>query len=297
MLTFAVAIATLNSPQFYVWALLFYTVILTVLIILPFARPGLGSRILSFAAALFVGIATASASDEQASAAERHVAALATIADAPPALQAEANAAKAEHLPRQAQAQRQTVFEPARQSNKEADVASHIEQLDREIASMQSVRPSQYARDVAAIDTGLLLLGAWARLYAEGEPLDLQDEALQKRRQFRNLLVTKQRSLLPIMRNAYGPAMRQQLRHADISVRTLGAGYRTVEFVSAAFEMDADIKQMHQDVEENLTMLRFTRVQYKPISQAPDFSYHILEVPKDSELVQWQSGGAYRILD
>jgi len=118
----------------------------------------------------------------------------------------------------------------------------------------------------------------------------------KKRMQFRQLLVRKQAQLLPALRDAYGPAMRRQLWEADGSARTIGAGYRTVEFVSATFARNANIKQIHTEIRENLMMLRFTRAQYKWFRQASEFSYYALEVPKDSDIVKWESGGRYRVL-
>ncbi len=134
-------------------------------------------------------------------------------------------------------------------------------------------------------------------MYEEGDKLDLNDKARQKRQQFRQLLVRKQAEMLPAMRDAYGPAMRRQLWEADGSARTVGAGYRIVEFVSVAFARNANIKQIHTEIRENLMMLRFTRAQYKWIKQASEFSYYDMEVPKDSDIVKWESGGRYRVLD
>lgn len=176
-------------------------------------------------------------------------------------------------------------------------VTSHIEQLDREIASMPDVQASSYTSDVASINTGLLLIGAWSLLYEEGENLELDDDAKRKRQQFRELLVRKQAELLPKLRDAYGPAMRQQLWEADGSARTIGDGYRTVEFVSATFARNANIKQIHTEISENLAMLRFTRAQYKWFQQASEYTYFALEPPKDTDVVKWESGGRFRILD
>jgi hypothetical protein len=184
-----------------------------------------------------------------------------------------------------------------RETEEEAKVTAYIEQLDREIASIPSVQASNYTEDITSINTGLLLIGAWALLYEEGENLNLNEEVRQKRQQFRQLLVRKQTNLLPAMRDAYGPAMRQQLWEADGSARTIGAGYKTVEFVSATFARNANIQQIHLEIRENLMMLRFTRAQYKWLKQASDFTYYTLEAPKDSDVVKWESGGRYRVLD
>lgn len=90
--------------------------------------------------------------------------------------------------------------------------------------------------------------------------------------------------------------MRQQLWEADGSARTIGAGYRTVEFVSVAFARNANIKQIHTEIYENLLLLRFTRAQYKWFEQASEYSYYTLEPPKDTDLVKWESRGRFRLL-
>jgi hypothetical protein len=219
---------------------------------------------------------------------ERYAAEAAKIAEAEAILIAEADAAKA------AQAAEASA---KLQAEQEAKVSAYIEQLDREIASIPSVRASNYTGDVTTINTGLLLIGAWALLHEEGEKLELNEEARQKRQKFRQLLVRKQVELLPAMRDAYGPAMRRELWEADGSAKTIGTGYRTVEFVSAAFALNANIKKIHLEIRENLMMLRFTRAQYKWIKQASEYSYYSLEVPKDSDIVKWETGGRYRVLD
>ncbi len=185
----------------------------------------------------------------------------------------------------------------AREAEEQARIDSYVEQLDREIASIPGIRASKYTEDVASINTGLIVIGAWALFYEEGAKLDLPEEALLKRQQFRNAFVRKQTELLPAMRDAYGPAMRKQLWEADGSARTIGAGYRTVEFVSVAFARNANIKQIHTDIYENLMMLRFTRAQYKWIKHASEFSYYTLEVPKDSDIVRWESSGRFKVLE
>lgn len=241
---------------------------------------------------------------------ERYAAEAATIAEAEEARkaeaqvadaarQAEAEAAEAVRVAEQerAQAERRVEAEEKRAMQQQTKLTEYIEQLDREIASIPGVSASKYTEDVSNINIGLLLIGAWALMYEEGDMLDLNDEARLKRAQFRRLLVNKQTQMLSAMRDAYGPAMRQQLWEADGSARTIGAGYRTVEFVSSAFARNANIKQIHTEIRENLMMLRFTRAQYKWIKQASEFSYYTLEVPKDSEIVKWESGGRYRVLD
>lgn len=333
-LTIAGTILATVAPQVGVWVGLAFLVVPLAAMFKPLPQLYLGHRAFSASVAFFVGLMTALASvglmsetkrladlrvtdptaylaelesrdqskwlsELRELAPERYVQEQAKTAEAEAAAKAEAEAAE---VARKAEAEAEAAERAAqaaqeRQAEQEAKVRTHIEQLDREIASIPTVQASKYTDDVSAINTGLLLIGAWALLYEEGGKLELNDEAQQKREKFRQLLVRKQAQMLPAMRDAYGPAMRQQLWEADGSARTIGSGYRTVEFVSAAFARNANIKQIQLEIRENLMMLRFTRAQYKWIKQASEYSYYDMEVPKDSDIVKWESGGRYRVLD
>lgn len=334
VLTIAGMILATTAPHIGVWVGLVFLVVPFFAIFKPLPKIHLGHRVFSAFIAFFVGLMTTAASfglisdtqrlaglretdptaylaeledknqtqwlsELEQLAPERHAAEAEKIAEAEAARQAEAVAAEATRAAQQerAEAAQRAETAAARAAEEEAKVTAYIEQLDREIAAIPRVQASKYTEDVTTINTGLLLIGAWSLLYEEGGNLDLNDEARQKRQQFQQLLVRKQTEMLPTMRDAYGPAMRQQLWEADGSARTIGAGYRTVEFVSAAFARNANIQQIHLEIRENLMMLRFTRAQYKWFERASDFSYYTLEVPRDSDIVKWESNGRYTILD
>lgn len=230
---------------------------------------------------------------------DRHAEEMASVAAAEAIREAEEDTRKAEAAAEQERVEdaRRAEATARRDAEENTKIIAYIEQLDREIAAMPNAHASTYTEDVASINVGLLVIGAWSLLYEEGEDLNLSAEAQQKRQQFRRLLVQKQTQLFPALRDAYGPAMRQQLWEADGSARTIGSGYRTVEFVSAAFARNANIQQIHLEVRENLMMLRFTRAQYKWFQQASEFSYYTLEVPQDSDIANWGRNGSYTILD
>ena len=177
------------------------------------------------------------------------------------------------------------------------EATAHVEQLERELASMPSLSATKYTGSVESINTALIIIGAWSLLYEEGASLPLDADGENKRQRFRELLIRKQTGMFPALRDAYGPAMRQQLWEADGSARTIGSGYRTVEFVSATFARNANIKQIHTEMYENLMMLRFTRAQYKWIRQASEFSYYTLKPPRDSDIVSWSSNGRFRLIN
>ena len=235
---------------------------------------------------------------------ERHRAELARIADDEAKrvadLQATANAKKA--ADEDAAQARQAEGQAAAQAKMAADAAKaevdqYIEQLDRELASMPGVSAKKYAGTVDEINIRLILIGTWNLLHENGATLDLGPDGQKKRQRFKELLVRKQAEMFPALRDAYGPAMRTQLWEADGSARTIGAGYRTVEFVSAAFAANANIKKIHTQIQEQLMMLRFTRAQYKWFAQASEFSYYTMEPPKDTDLGKWESGGRFRVMN
>lgn len=218
---------------------------------------------------------------------KRHKAELTRIADEETKrladLQAAADANKAEETARKADAAR-------------SEVNQYIEQIDRELASMPEVSAKKYTKSIDEINIGLILIGTWNLLYEKGASLDLNPDGQNKRQRFKELLIRKQAEMFPALRDAYGPAMRTQLWEADGSARTIGAGYRTVEFVSAAFAANANIKKIHTQIHEQLLMLRFTRAQYKWFAQASEFSYYTLEPPKDTDLGKWESGGRFHVM-
>lgn len=181
------------------------------------------------------------------------------------------------------------------QSYSETD--NYVQMLEREIAAIQKVTISKYTKNVKSINAGLLLIGAWGLLYDQGEDLALPNELEKKRQMFRRLVSQKQQEMFPKMRDAYGPAMRQQLWEADSSARTFGTSFKTVEFVSASFSRNLNIKQIHSEIVDNLRMLRFKRAQYKWYKHASEYTYYTIDAPKDADLVLWVANGGYQILD
>ncbi|PTW84006.1 hypothetical protein DBL07_25890 [Achromobacter mucicolens] len=174
--------------------------------------------------------------------------------------------------------------------------SKYLSQLDREIASIPGIKTAKYADSLESIKAAVLIIGAWGLMYEQGESMRLDTAAQRKRQQFRSMVSKKQSEMLPAIRNAYGPLMRKQLWEANGSARTIGPGYRTVEFVSAAFANNANIKKINEQMHDMLVMLRFTRAQYKWFAQAEDYTYYTLDVPKDSDVVKWENNGRFKVL-
>ncbi len=90
--------------------------------------------------------------------------------------------------------------------------------------------------------------------------------------------------------------MRKQLWEADGKASTFGPGFRTIEFISAAFAANRNIKEIHEKMHLALMMFRFTRAQYKWIDANVEYSYYTLEPPKDGDVVIWSKDGSFRVL-
>jgi len=140
--------------------------------------------------------------------------------------------------------------------------------------------------DVAA---SLTMLDVFAGIAAEVPSSDADKEA---RLAFTKHLRTVQRQVLPKLRDKYGPAMRQQLWEADGKAKTIGQGFRTVEFVAAAFAANRNIKSTFETLYPSLMRMRFTRAQFKWFDQADEVQYYTLKPPSDDDIVTW-NGGAY----
>lgn len=137
------------------------------------------------------------------------------------------------------------------------------------------------------------LLNGFASLYADAKLEDLTPEDRRAADAFKVSIQKKQREMLPVLRDAYGPAMRKVLWEADGKARTFGPGYRTIEFTNYLFAANRNIKQIHEEMRATLLLLRFTRVQYKWLDADVEYTYFTLEPPKDGALVTWGQDGRF----
>lgn len=184
------------------------------------------------------------------------------------------------------------VAQPVTPPSKSQAVIDHVGQLDREIASIPKLDVKKFTDSDTSIFAGTMLVGAWSVLYEQGASLPLDEEEQAKRQQFKKLASEAQAKLLPAMRDAYGPVLRQQLWEADGKARTTGAGYRTITITLPEFIRNANIKKGHEELYEMLMMLRFTRAEYK-WSDHSEYSYYTLKPPADTQMGRWESGGLF----
>lgn len=142
----------------------------------------------------------------------------------------------------------------------------------------------------------LAMIQLWAQVAADTASATLTPDEEKTRTALIASLRSKQKAALPILRDAYGPAASKKLWELDAKAKTIGTGYRTVEFVAAEFAANRNIKSMHESIFETLMQLRFTRAQYRWYSGADQYTYYTIEPPKDTDIVVW-TGSRYRLVN
>lgn len=174
---------------------------------------------------------------------------------------------------------------------------AYVEKLRRELEGLRTFDASEYTDSQTGLTLALALFSVWATICEEGADLRLSDEEEAIRRTFKTLAEQSQMKALPVLRNAYGPIMREELWVHDASARTFGNRFSTVEFVSVLFAANRNIKQFQETVGDTLHMLRFKQVQYKWFKGASEYTYYDMESLPDDALVIWKDNGRYRIVD
>jgi hypothetical protein len=134
----------------------------------------------------------------------------------------------------------------------------------------------------------------WAQLYERGGPYGLSPQQEAERQAFKKTLSAKQLEAFPLLRDAYGPAMRRKLWIADGKAKTFGAALKTIEFVSGSFAANRNIQAFHDKAVSVLARLRFARVQYKWVDADVEYTYYEVSAPKDSDVVTW-SGSTFKV--
>ncbi|MFC0280310.1 hypothetical protein ACFOHK_08185 [Falsigemmobacter intermedius] len=178
-----------------------------------------------------------------------------------------------------------------------SEAISYEQSISNHLQLVRSFDANDFKADSQSIGLALGILEAAAKVYAEGKSKDLSEAASSEREQLRKALSSKQTTALPVLRDAYGPAMRKALWEADGKAKTFGKGYRTVEFVNVSFARNANIKQIHTELFPTLMKLRFTRAQYKWVDADVEYQYFTLTPPKDSEIVTWRPNGTFTSAD
>lgn len=188
-------------------------------------------------------------------------------------------------------AEREEAERVAAAERKQKNKEDYVDRLSTEIEIVKAFNARDFSGDAKTVVLGAAALDAFASSYQEGKQYELTEEQEALRQSFKKVVSQKQRESFPILRDAYGPALRSALWEADGKAKTFGAGYRTIEIINAAFAANRNIKAIHEEMYPTLMKLRFTRAQYKWLDADVEYSYYAMNPPKDDELVTWTRNG------
>lgn len=171
---------------------------------------------------------------------------------------------------------------------------SYVELLQREMDSLEDYTVDTYLDTKESIVLGASLFLTWAKIAEEGSSYTLNDNEKKILREFKKKVSIVQKNALPRLRDAYGPALRKVLWEYDMSARTIGSGFNTIEFVGGAFAANRNIKQFQLNIIDTLHLLRFKQSRYKWFKEADEYTYYSIESADDSALVVIEKYGIFR---
>jgi hypothetical protein len=174
--------------------------------------------------------------------------------------------------------------------------SDYLTQLASEIVELGRFNARSLTGSKEQIIAALNRIDGWASFIDKGTAFRLTPQQEAQRTDMRRRLSALQVQAFPVLRDAYGPLMRQVLWEHDAKMRTFGPGFRTVEVISAHFAANRNIQQIHNTVEAAFTRMRFTRAQYKWLDANVEYSYYSLASPADGDVVVW-SGSSFRKAD
>lgn len=170
----------------------------------------------------------------------------------------------------------------------------YIAKLKREIAGLDKFKVDTYLESKDFIIIGVALFSAWAMIAEEGEKYSLNNEEITLLKQFKSKLSSVQSSAFPKLRDAYGPAARNALWEHDLSAKTFGTGFRTIEFVGGTFAANRNIKEFQTNISDVLHKLRFKQSRYKWYKEADEYTYYNINSNDDNKLIIWLENSQYR---
>lgn len=170
----------------------------------------------------------------------------------------------------------------------------YIAKLKREVDGLEKYKVENYLESKDSITLGVALFSAWAMIAEEGERYTLNDDEKALLTKYKSKVSSVQSKAFPRLRDAYGPAVRNALWEHDLSAKTFGAGFRTIQFVGAAFAANRNIKEFQTNISDILHQLRFKQSQYKWYKEANEYTHYDIKSHDDKKLIVWVEGGRYR---
>lgn len=115
-------------------------------------------------------------------------------------------------------------------------------------------------------------------------------EQIDESKQYAKEMSRLQKKKLPDMRDKFGPVLDDIFWEYDIDAKTIGSGYRTIEFVGGLFAANRNIKKFHHNRALRMVLhkMRFKKVTYKWIPSERKFTYYQVSSPDDGDIIYWE---------
>lgn len=192
---------------------------------------------------------------------------------------------KADSLNNLSEEEKRLAKEEAAKKELELKRQKTIEQIDREIKSInKGVDFSKYRGTIDALQMELILFGTWANIITENENSDdSKIKSLVKK--LRPKVARLQTKEFPIMRKEYAKVVGNKLWENDIEVSSSGTGRKYINFTGGLFAANKNKKDFQTELQEILTMFRFKQSRYRWYKGADEYTYYTIYEGKDTDLI------------
>lgn len=213
-------------------------------------------------------------------------------------------AAKAEEQAIKAAAReaRKTELREQMEAERSAKIAqerdAYIDGLKANVAELEAIAPLKMSnRDdlVWALD----YFDGFGEFVHRGASFELsaEDEAL--RLKMKSLLAGIQKREFPRMRDAYGPIQRSAnwriLYTRDTALRTIGAGYKRIEFSGSQYYVKAYRLEDYEAIAPELARMRFSQAEFRVSRGGEGTVWKLVMAPDDAEVGYWHSASNFFI--
>lgn len=161
--------------------------------------------------------------------------------------------------------------------------------MDEVEDSMVAVKTALTAKGCAeGPEMCLLLINGSSALLEKAKQSNLSEARKKRVKEFRDALVAAQVRSFPSIRKGYGKVFAEKLWENDLTARTFGEGYRTVEFTGAVLAANRNIKTAMATVYPILRALRMKQARFKWMKAADEYTYYTVEPTySDKAILVW----------
>lgn len=181
-----------------------------------------------------------------------------------------------------------------------AQAAEDTRNLERFVASLERAEddidhPVTTPNSLQEVEAFLRRVARYSSVISEAERLSLDDDTAARLSTFRDRLVAFQGREFPRIRDAVGTVFRSALWIDNGSARTIGQGFRTIEFTNSSYVLNRSIQTDFQGLRETLLRLRFDEAVFREYEGGPGSRYSLPVSPDDTEIVVWRGTVAVRL--